>query len=88
MTSNGLANMIVVGWIVSWNTLRTRSMCLVDSESYELLTTTIHSQDLRTQLVQERESVRRLTLQRDIELKELQGKAEKAVCCHPRKWPW
>ncbi|KAI0770118.1 hypothetical protein C8Q74DRAFT_1333063 [Fomes fomentarius] len=37
------------------------------------------NQDLRTQLVQERESVRRLTLQRDIELKELQGKAEKAA---------
>ena len=46
---------------------------------YSLLTCQ-YSQDLRTQLSQERESVRRLTLQRDIEIKELQGKAEKAVC--------
>ena len=37
------------------------------------------SQDLRTQLAQERESVRRLSLQKDIELKEIQGKVEKTV---------
>ncbi|KAI0357500.1 hypothetical protein OH77DRAFT_1435746 [Trametes cingulata] len=36
------------------------------------------NQDLRTQLSQERESVRRLTLQRDIDLKEVQNKLEKA----------
>ncbi|KAI0373683.1 hypothetical protein BV20DRAFT_669146 [Pilatotrama ljubarskyi] len=36
------------------------------------------NQDLRTQLSQERESVRRLTLQREIDLKELQNRLEKA----------
>lgn len=40
---------------------------------------TYHSHDLRNQLTQERESVRRLTLQKDIELKEFQSKVEKAV---------
>ncbi|KAI0826824.1 hypothetical protein BC628DRAFT_1319381 [Trametes gibbosa] len=37
------------------------------------------TQDLRTQLSQERESVRRVTLQRDLDLKELQNKLEKAL---------
>ena len=37
------------------------------------------SQDLRTQLSQEREAVRRVTLQRDLDLKELQNKMEKTV---------
>ncbi|KAI0330460.1 hypothetical protein GY45DRAFT_1323591 [Cubamyces sp. BRFM 1775] len=35
------------------------------------------NQDLRTQLSQEREAVRRVTLQRDLDLKELQNKMEK-----------
>ncbi|KAI0629748.1 hypothetical protein C8Q77DRAFT_263303 [Trametes polyzona] len=35
------------------------------------------TQDLRTQLTQERESVRRLTLQRDLDLKDLQNKLDK-----------
>ncbi len=39
-----------------------------------------YSQDLRTQLTQEREAVRRISLQKDIEVKELQGKIDKAVC--------
>ena len=34
---------------------------------------------MRTQLSQERESVRRLTLQKDLEIREQQGKIEKAV---------
>ena len=37
------------------------------------------SQDLRTQLLQERESVRHISLQKDIELKELQARIEKNV---------
>ncbi|KAI0699945.1 hypothetical protein C8T65DRAFT_709807 [Cerioporus squamosus] len=37
------------------------------------------NQDLRTQLTQERESVRRISLQKDIEVRELQGKIEKAT---------
>ncbi|KAI0647815.1 hypothetical protein C8Q79DRAFT_924901 [Trametes meyenii] len=36
------------------------------------------NQDMRTQLTQERESVRRVTLQRDLDLKELQSKIDKA----------
>ncbi|EIW59409.1 uncharacterized protein TRAVEDRAFT_121374 [Trametes versicolor FP-101664 SS1] len=36
------------------------------------------NQDLRTQLTQERESVRRITLQRELDLKELQNKLDKA----------
>ena len=37
------------------------------------------SQDLRTQLQQERDSVRHITLQKDIEFKELRVKMEKTV---------
>lgn len=37
-------------------------------------------QDLRTQLSQERDSVRHISLQKDIELKELQARLDKAVC--------
>ncbi|RPD77586.1 hypothetical protein L226DRAFT_326460 [Lentinus tigrinus ALCF2SS1-7] len=37
------------------------------------------NQDLRTQLSQEREAVRRVSLQKDIEVKELQGKIEKTT---------
>ena len=41
--------------------------------------TGFYSQDMRTQLSQERESVRRITLQKDLEIREQQGKIEKAV---------
>ncbi|KAM5539450.1 hypothetical protein V8D89_006902 [Ganoderma adspersum] len=37
------------------------------------------AQDMRTQLSQERESVRRLTLQKDLEIREQHGKIEKAT---------
>ncbi|KAF8158177.1 hypothetical protein B0H34DRAFT_444170 [Crassisporium funariophilum] len=37
------------------------------------------TQDLRTQVVQERESVRHISLQKDIELKELQNRLEKSA---------
>ncbi|KAI9059234.1 hypothetical protein FKP32DRAFT_1606262 [Trametes sanguinea] len=37
------------------------------------------NQDLRSQLSQERENVRRVTLQRDLDLKELQNKVDKAT---------
>lgn len=40
----------------------------------------LSSQDLRTQLTQERDSVRHLTLQKDIELKDLRSRMEKSVC--------
>ena len=40
---------------------------------------TFFSQDLRTQLLQERESVRHISLQKDIELKELQARIDKNV---------
>lgn len=45
--------------------------------------TVICSLDLRNQVSQEREAVRRITLQKDIELKEFQGKVEKAVSGNP-----
>ena len=38
-----------------------------------------YSQDLRTQLSQERDSVRHLTLQKDLELKELRNRIDKDV---------
>jgi hypothetical protein len=37
-------------------------------------------QDLRTQVSQERDNVRHISLQKDIELKELQVRLDKAVC--------
>lgn len=52
-------------------------MLLLASQYREL--TVLYSQDLRTQLTQERESVRRITLQRELDLKELQNKLDKAV---------
>ena len=42
-------------------------------------TLSINSQDLRSQLLQERESVRHISLQKDIELKELQTRIDKVV---------
>ena len=41
------------------------------------------SQDLRTQAMQERDNVRHISLQRDIELKELQSRVDRAVCQSP-----
>jgi nucleoprotein TPR len=42
--------------------------------------TFFYSQDLRVQLSQERDSVRHISLQKDIELKELQTRLDKSVC--------
>jgi len=39
-------------------------------------------QDLRVQVVQERDSIRHLTLQKELELKELQTRLEKKVNFH------
>ena len=48
----------------------------------------INSQDLRSQLLQERESVRHISLQKDIELKELQTRIEKSVRTALKKRSW
>jgi nucleoprotein TPR len=45
----------------------------------------LKSEDLRSQLLQERESVRHISLQKDIELKELQTRIEKNVCMPSEK---
>lgn len=41
---------------------------------------TFHSQDLRVQLSQERDTVRHLSLQKEIEHKDLQNRIDKIVC--------
>jgi len=38
-----------------------------------------HSQDLRSQLLSERDTVRHITLQKELELKELQNRLDKQV---------
>ena len=38
-----------------------------------------NSQDLRSQLSQERDAIRHLALQKEIDVKELQGRVDKAV---------
>jgi nucleoprotein TPR len=42
-------------------------------------TVVLHSQDLRSQLGQERDSVRHVSLQKEIEVKDLQTRLEKSV---------
>lgn len=41
------------------------------------------SQELRGQLNQERDSVRHISLQKEIEVKDLQTRLEKSVCTSP-----
>lgn len=64
--------------------LRDRYRCLSHKRKgvvphYKQRLTILHSQDLRAQLQQERDSIRHLSLQKDIELKELRNKLDKTV---------
>lgn len=43
----------------------------------------LYSQDLRSQLSQERDSVRHISLQKEIEVKDLQTRLEKTVLLSP-----
>lgn len=49
------------------------------SQFYERLTGH-HRQDLKAHLSQERDAVRHVTLQKDIDLKNLQARLDKTVC--------
>lgn len=63
---------------------------MLESQTYvghcyfeSLLPIHLYRQDLRTQLSQERDTVRHMSLQKDIQLKELQNRLDRAVCSTP-----
>jgi len=74
---------------------RAKSRCLKDKRerissqnSGDTQTVVLYSQDLRSQLSQERDSVRHVSLQKEIEVKDLQTRLEKSVHMNSSTHPY
>ena len=78
MTSNVPEKMIADAWKASCRYLKARRKCAEFVDRFHELTISIR-QDLRAQLVQERDTIRHINLQKEIELKELQSRLDRNV---------
>ena len=83
MTSNVRERTTADGWRAKLRCLKDRREWIFSRTPSNTSTLGCYSQDLRNQLGQERDSVRHISLQKEIEVKDLQTRLEKSVRVRP-----